>query len=676
MLFDAASKAVCQLKRAVAATFGDMAAAQGSGFPFWHHSLPPFPDMFRELVNEKFTGGPAAGCARVLTRTYPGDHRRVDGISNHFTEGERIKGRMAGFPSPLDTWATLSAESLAGMSAEEKREAVYSCTRECNAFNPALAALLYRSYGATGGNVLDLSAGWGDRAIAAGAVGARSYFGFDPNAALMPCYARLADAVNEQQRVLGMPETHYTFTCDPAEADAFPSGTANVALLSPPFFDLEVYAEPGTPAAKGQSIEGRDSYAVWREEFLVPYLKRAATALMPGGALAVYVEDVRRPGGALITLQRDTITIADALPALARGGDFGLQVFSSSDVTDMRGSTPAAAAAGKQPARGGWKVGKGSRSRAPRVRRAMVWIALPIPETDILVSPGGGQHVDVQIPGIVRQMQGASGQTLHVVRPVHWGYGAWAAFEFPKSCAGVVLSVPCTEEDIASVAYQALKLERQCEIVLCAVDHAGRRHKEAAIRAMPWVIAASGYGANVTIAGDWRAMCAEAKKHAATLHWIPSTLTPDAAGVAAKVFAERTAAVPGLVRAKDATGAPTVWVPDDQRLVKLLTMTCQNPIRIVPGTDDEKSRQRLARDLLDMCVPVDRVRVHMCGAAADGSAAVSGSSAASGSAAEPLVEPCPPFINALKCQRLWDEARRAGADGDIIMATPGPAPLV
>lgn len=671
-------------------------------FPYWSNTLPPFASMFRELVNDRLAGDSAEGCAKVLQRKYPVHHRRVDGISNHFTESVRIHGCISGFPPPIETWKSMHASSFAGKTSEDLREMVYSAGRECNLFNPAFARLLYESYGARGGTVFDLSAGWGDRAIAAGAVGALSYFGYDPNHALLPCYEALAKAVNDEQRKLGMTVTKYVFTADLEEAKGFPANEADVVLLSPPYFDLEVYVPRGSPEAAGQSIEMYSKYEDWHTHFLVPYLQWAASAVAPGGALIVYIENVRcRNGADIRPLATDTAKLLSSIPALKRGSDFGLQV-ESSGPGDMRGRALGASwrAEGAAEAAADWNTVHWGRAKGgmkkPRVRKAMVWLRLPACETLITTIESGSRFVSRPAQGCnVYQYTGARGQKLHIIQPSPWGFSAWGGIEFPKGVPGIVYSVLCTEDDIASAACHAAALGLRCEIVLCSIDHEGNRRKNAEIHAFPWVIAAIGFGANVTIAADWQKMCAVARKLSrGKMVWVPETFDGPSAAVAAQLFkahalpdSEAVGLRPAIGSAMpDAAAAAasqkataqgemaTIWTTAAPKLIKVITTCYANPVRIVPASRKEKVRERMTHAMSEMEVPPEQLSVSLSmeSAVDELMFQLEGEDAADPAA----VPPPPAAVNRYKNAALWREAAVKAKDGDIILLTGCAAPLL
>jgi len=255
-------------------------------FPFWSKSLPAPEVMFANLKAVQSDGG------SELVRTYPSDHRAADGISNHFTERPRIQARFGHHVSPFEQFQRLAAAGRLAGSAEEQREQVYDAGRECNLFNPAFAVWLLRRFGGEKLRVLDLSAGWGDRAVAAAAAGAECYHGTDPNPALQEGYTALSGFLAS-----AAPDTEVALAGDPAEDYAPPREAYDVAILSPPFFDLEKYSDDCR-----QSIVKYQSYNSWLDKFLQPYLEKACEFVRGdrarrGGVVITYTQNLRPSRG-------------------------------------------------------------------------------------------------------------------------------------------------------------------------------------------------------------------------------------------------------------------------------------------------------------------------------------------------------------------------------------------
>jgi hypothetical protein len=296
---------------AVSAAYGGGGGGGGGdSYPYWHKDLPPPSSMFRRLAREKPRVVEDKGML-VVQRKWPQDWTRCDALSNHFSEKIRVRCQTGPKPSPWDTWnddkARLaiirSAEGRKGKqgSSHSLREAIYRATRACNTFNPTFGLWVLRRL-ARGMNkpmdklrVLDPSAGWGDRLIAACAGKAFCYHGYDPDEHLADAYRAIAD-----QFCPGKPCNYWVRTM-PFEQAGIAPGSYDVVLTSPPFFTLEVY--PGHGADHGNV-----SYPQWLAGFYTSYLALAWRAVAQGGYLALYVSDIGRHH-----LGEDTVAIVERL---------------------------------------------------------------------------------------------------------------------------------------------------------------------------------------------------------------------------------------------------------------------------------------------------------------------------------------------------------------------------
>ena len=293
----------------------------GGDFPYRAENLPPASEMFRALKDGKAKvryvarPPPRGGRDPVLLRRYPQDYRRADGLSNHYTEDARIDCRFADNPTPREAWEQLTDRR--GSSAALREKVYRACGQECNTFNPAYAAWIIGQTAGKGAKVLDPSAGWGDRLIGALAAGAASYHGFDPNLRLQEGYRRIVDDLGDGDH------KRFRVTPEGFESAALPADTYDIALTSPPYFDLETYVAPGSPGAAGQSIETAARYSRWLDDFYRPYLANAYRAVRPGGWVVIYIEDIRS-GDKKYRLRGVTQHILNSLGGVY-AGRFGLE---------------------------------------------------------------------------------------------------------------------------------------------------------------------------------------------------------------------------------------------------------------------------------------------------------------------------------------------------------------
>ena len=483
-------------------------------FPYWKHALPPFSYMMRELRSKparvqtpEDTPGP------VVVRTFPEDFLEADGIANWYTEEARILASFKGKPSPRERFDAMMAnpekwgltpdqrKQLETGTPMERREVVYASGREANLFNPAFGHWIYRTLGAAGSRVLDPSAGWGDRAVAAVLAGAASYVGYDPNPALEKPHDELLD------RLCVVAGAH---TPLPFETEIRPKGAplslaevdksdppADIVLTSPPFFDLEVYVPPGAPGADAQSIAGAKGreYEEWVDAFLKPYYATAYAQLRPGGWLVAYVENARSHTSDVM-IRDDTEEIMYDLGA-EPGPSFGLQVqFSPND------------------ARNKARKRKGTRKpREPLTRWALSWMKPPRAEPH---SP----------PVELTKVETEDRRTLFVVRDDRLALGTKGrAFpQIPRGTHTVLYTGSAFGYGPVVAAAVAKANGLDCELMLDPHPPAAGRNAPRSFLPrydLPPVVTARSLGAKITFYDRWGDLVKEGQRRAKEdgVHW-------------------------------------------------------------------------------------------------------------------------------------------------------------
>ena len=240
------------------------------------------------------------------------DYDEADVVTDYFQEEARLSAVVRGSrESPLSDWrsgagaeraaARILLRSPSGgnngarrpLDPHELREALWECgqenrastPQECTMFKATLARTVYDLFGAR--DVLDFSAGWGDRLV--GALAARTveaYLGVDPNAALRAGHeaiaARFAPAA-------GKDAARFAVLYEPFQTCALPAGrTFDLVFTSPPYFTKEIYT-----AAPGQSVSDFPDFPSWVTRFFFAALAKAWGALAAGGHMAIHITDVK-----------------------------------------------------------------------------------------------------------------------------------------------------------------------------------------------------------------------------------------------------------------------------------------------------------------------------------------------------------------------------------------------
>ena len=253
-------------------------------FPFWSRSLPSAETMFNTLKKQKLYIFTDDDKYNVLERSYFKDYIICDHLSNHFTEYERIKCQFGNYPTPIDVWKKIKNDkNVKNKNPLDQRELVYSNTRECNTFNVTFCLWIINSLVGPGAKILDPSSGWGDRLIAALASEAILYHGFDPNKKLQKGYKSIINTFNT--------ETDASVKPVPFEESIIKNNYYDIAITSPPYFDLEKY---GTDPK--QSIIKYPSYEEWLTNFYYIYINKMILSVKSGGFIVIYIEDITSNG--------------------------------------------------------------------------------------------------------------------------------------------------------------------------------------------------------------------------------------------------------------------------------------------------------------------------------------------------------------------------------------------
>lgn len=136
-----------------------------------------------------------------------------------------------------------------------------------NQFRPTEALKLYCLLKPKLG-IVDFSAGWGGRCLAAMALNI-PYIGIDANKNLQKPYRDMIDMVK--------PESKVTMIFKPSESINFNKYKYDLIFTSPPYFMLEVY----------EKMPSYESKVAFLDTFFRPVIERAWNNLAPGGHLAL-----------------------------------------------------------------------------------------------------------------------------------------------------------------------------------------------------------------------------------------------------------------------------------------------------------------------------------------------------------------------------------------------------
>jgi hypothetical protein len=256
-------------------------------FPFVKDELESPETMVNALFKEFIEGKQIWNEQQAILTRYYEPYRHIDAISCHFTEDIRVKCISNKKLTFVDGWKSLDPALLKSFkTVDEFRTHLYNTNiyDECNAFSPGLALRLYLGFNDTIApiKIIDPSAGWGDRMIAAIAAGdyVSEYDGYDPNKDLKKGYQQIIDTLDHKGKC--------RFFIEPFQTASVPKDYYDLGMTSPPYFDLEEYSSDST-----QSVFGVKSYPEWVTKFYSPYLLNLAYAVRPGGKIIIYVSNYK-----------------------------------------------------------------------------------------------------------------------------------------------------------------------------------------------------------------------------------------------------------------------------------------------------------------------------------------------------------------------------------------------
>ena len=217
--------------------------------------------------------------------------------SNYFQQANRWSVDGAVSPGPQRTWENEKfMTSLMGSAYSLKMDKINRNVLRtmiglrkyiCAQFKPNVSKVIYDKLNSK--NVLDFSAGWGDR-LAGFYAGETSeyYLGIDPRKENHPIYEEQSEFY-DKHRSMFEPNKTSEFICQPAEDVDFMGykDKFDTVFTSPPYFNVERYSYDDTQSwVKYKEIDE------WNENFLQKTLKNLWCSVKSGGYLLVNISDV------------------------------------------------------------------------------------------------------------------------------------------------------------------------------------------------------------------------------------------------------------------------------------------------------------------------------------------------------------------------------------------------
>lgn len=173
---------------------------------------------------------------------------------------------------------------------------IYSGVQGVSNFRPTAAAALYDVF-AKNGVVWDMSGGWGGRLLGAIASGVDTYIATEPS---LKTFNGLVDLAND------FADGGINYHIDIYGSEIFrpDHNTIDMCFTSPPYFNLEKYADEET-----QSYKAFNNKESWVEGFLRPTFRNCHYGLKSDGVMLINIADPK--GSENINLESETIRVAE-----------------------------------------------------------------------------------------------------------------------------------------------------------------------------------------------------------------------------------------------------------------------------------------------------------------------------------------------------------------------------
>ena len=237
-----------------------------------------------------------------LTDLYFKKDNSGNNASNGFHIENRWKVDWTRTPSGWRTWQTVKGiktivrafwsleKVLTKVDLQSIRMATTLRKYVASQFKPSIAKGFYDYFKSV--NVLDFSAGWGDR-LAGFYCGesTKSFVGIDPNTNNHPNYQKQVEFYKKHQTLFEEPK-EVELICSPAEDVDFTKyeNHFDTIFTSPPYFNVEKYSDEDT-----QSYIRYKDIDSWNKDFLHFTLDKLIFTLKKDGILAINISDVYNP---------------------------------------------------------------------------------------------------------------------------------------------------------------------------------------------------------------------------------------------------------------------------------------------------------------------------------------------------------------------------------------------
>jgi len=213
-------------------------------------------------------------------------NEELNNMTDYFSENARVRCNFKNQTTPHKYWKKnhklieeKALQKYGNLDIKSIRDVMFESVKFCNNFRVSVAVKLFEIFRAK--IILDPSAGWGDRLLAAIGHGADVYVGVDPNDDMHPCYQKMITSLVDIKK-----QQDFIMIKDGFETAIIPKYDYDLVFTSPPFFDLEEYS-----TSSKDSHNAHPTVDDWFNNFLLVLIKKSYENLTYGGHFVLYIAE-------------------------------------------------------------------------------------------------------------------------------------------------------------------------------------------------------------------------------------------------------------------------------------------------------------------------------------------------------------------------------------------------
>ena len=210
--------------------------------------------------------------------------KRYSDITEYFQEHVRIDAKRYDQElSPAEYWDS-NKDELENKDILMQRKNISKNLKECTNFCPLILVKIVKIFKSK--DILDFSAGWGDRLVGACLCDdfIKSYTGIDPNKRLFTGYKKIIKEFVPKNNIY---KYNMINGCSEDIIDTFKC-KFDLILTSPPYYDLEIYSND-----KNQSTNRYKSFELWYNKFLLKCINSSINKLKENGIVAININNFK-----------------------------------------------------------------------------------------------------------------------------------------------------------------------------------------------------------------------------------------------------------------------------------------------------------------------------------------------------------------------------------------------